>query len=122
MTGASILEGCSKNGGSTPATVSVNFTLDLNASSNSALKTVGGYVESNNAIVIRTTTNTYIALSNVCTHQGCTVSYSSQAKDIYCPCHGGTYDLNGNVTGGPPPSALQVFKTSLNGNILTVTS
>ena len=121
MTGASILESCSKTGYA-PTPVSVNFTLDLNATANSALKTVGGYVEGNNAIVIRTGTSTYIALSNICTHAGCTVNYEKASNDIYCPCHGGTYDLSGNVTGGPPPSPLQLFKTSLSGHILTVTS
>ncbi len=123
MCGTAFLESCSKNDGFTaPSPVTLNFTLDLTAASNSALKTIGGFIESNNVIIIRNTNTTYIALSNVCTHNGCTINYDNIAKNLYCPCHGGTFDTNGTVLGGPPPSPLQVFKTSLNGNNLTVKS
>jgi cytochrome b6-f complex iron-sulfur subunit len=25
---------------------------------------------------------------------------------MYCSCHGGTFDINGNVVAGPPPSPI----------------
>src|SRR5690242_9404595 len=51
----------------------------------------------------------YVALSRVCTHLGCLVDYQKDKSRFLCPCHGGTYDLTGNVTSGPPPKPLQQF-------------
>jgi cytochrome b6-f complex iron-sulfur subunit len=121
LLGIAFLESCQKNS-TTPANTNVNFTLDLTSPANSALNTIGGYLQHDTVIVIKTGNSTYVALSNVCTHAGCTVAYNSGSSNLRCPCHGGTFDTNGNVTGGPPPSSLTKLKTSLNGNILTVTS
>jgi thiosulfate dehydrogenase [quinone] large subunit len=56
-------------------------------------------------IVIRGSDGTLHAFSAVCTHAGCTVGF--QGSQIFCPCHGGTYDpATGAVTSGPPPSGL----------------
>jgi cytochrome b6-f complex iron-sulfur subunit len=122
IAGASLMESCKKN--KTP--VPVNFTLDLTNSNNSALNSVGGYIYSNNVIVVRTgstlNSSSFAALSDVCTHNGCTVSYSGGSSQFVCPCHGGTYDASGNVVSGPPPSALAKYKTTLSGNNLTVAS
>ncbi|MBF0345839.1 MAG: ubiquinol-cytochrome c reductase iron-sulfur subunit [Nitrospirae bacterium] len=46
------------------------------------------------------------ALSPVCTHLGCLVSFSRHKNAFICPCHGGKYDVEGNVIGGPPPRPL----------------
>lgn len=45
-----------------------------------------------------------VVLSTRCTHLGCTVRMAGQ--EWLCPCHGGRYDLQGRVLGGPPPAAL----------------
>ncbi len=97
----------------------VNFTLDLSASANAALGHTGGYVIANNGnvIVIKTSTG-YNALSLICTHNGCTVTY--RGTGFYCPCHGGTFNASGAVTGGPPPSALTKYTVTVNGNTLTI--
>jgi cytochrome b6-f complex iron-sulfur subunit len=95
----------------------VNFTIDLSLPANAALNTVGGYLIQNN-VIVRNTSSGFTALSLICTHQGCTVNYSGST--FYCPCHGGTYDTNGHVTGGPPPSALQQYTVTKNGTVLTI--
>lgn len=46
-------------------------------------------------------------LSSVCTHQGCQVGWDG--SEFACPCHGGTYDRSGQVTGGPPPQPLASY-------------
>jgi cytochrome b6-f complex iron-sulfur subunit len=46
------------------------------------------------------------ALSPVCTHLGCLVKYNRHAGGFLCPCHGGKYDIQGNVVAGPPPMSL----------------
>ena len=48
-----------------------------------------------------------IALSPICTHLGCTVSFDEERESFACPCHGGLYDKEGNVIGGPPPKPLK---------------
>ena len=71
---APFLVSCSKSNsvadpgtGGTPGTI--DFTLDLSLPANSALMTVGGSL-ANNGIIIAFTSSGYVALANVCTHQG----------------------------------------------------
>jgi len=47
-----------------------------------------------------------VAFSTVCSHLGCTVSYNRGEQIFQCPCHGGEYDADGRVIGGPPPAPL----------------
>jgi cytochrome b6-f complex iron-sulfur subunit len=46
------------------------------------------------------------AFSSVCSHLGCIVDWDSRKEEFVCPCHGGRYDMKGNVIGGPPPAPL----------------
>jgi menaquinol-cytochrome c reductase iron-sulfur subunit len=46
------------------------------------------------------------ALSATCTHLGCQVRWDGEATQFRCPCHGGAFDAQGRVVGGPPPRAL----------------
>ncbi len=48
-----------------------------------------------------------VALSAVCTHLGCIVAFNASANIFQCPCHGGKYDRDGKVIGGPPPQPLE---------------
>ncbi|RMF07275.1 MAG: plastoquinol--plastocyanin reductase [Candidatus Neomarinimicrobiota bacterium] len=57
-------------------------------------------------IVIRKKTGEFTALTATCTHLDCTVQYKSDAEIIWCACHNGKYDLNGNNISGPPPKPL----------------
>jgi Rieske Fe-S protein len=47
------------------------------------------------------------ALSPVCTHAGCTVSFNSEEKSWDCPCHGGRFDTEGKVLCGAPQANLK---------------
>ena len=53
------------------------------------------------------------ALSTRCTHLGCTVRMVGQ--EWICPCHGGRYDRQGRVLGGPPPAPLALLEAGVNG-------
>ena len=44
-----------------------------------------------------------------CTHFDCTVGYVPEENHIHCACHDGYYDLDGQVTAGPPPRPLREF-------------
>lgn len=50
--------------------------------------------------------NLIYVLSPVCTHLGCLVNWHRRKEEFLCPCHGGRYDIEGNVVAGPPPAPL----------------
>ncbi|GGP87718.1 Rieske 2Fe-2S domain-containing protein [Saccharothrix coeruleofusca] len=56
------------------------------------------------AYLLRPAPDTFLAFNATCSHQGCPVSYVGPG--FRCPCHGATYDGNGEVTGGPAPKPL----------------
>jgi menaquinol-cytochrome c reductase iron-sulfur subunit len=61
----------------------------------------------------------YIAISTRCAHLGCPVRYVQAAERFICPCHGGVYQFDGKVAGGPPVRPLDRFQTKVeNGRVL----
>ncbi len=44
----------------------------------------------------------FVALSAVCTHKGCIVNWDEKRSLLSCPCHGGLFDVSGNVVAGLP--------------------
>jgi Rieske Fe-S protein len=55
----------------------------------------------------------YVAISTRCAHLGCPVRYIQASQRFVCPCHGGVYDFEGKVDGGPPVRPLDRFYTRL---------
>ncbi|NNE44678.1 MAG: Rieske (2Fe-2S) protein, partial [Gemmatimonadetes bacterium] len=53
------------------------------------------------------------ALSSRCTHQACRVSASPEF--VVCPCHGSTFDREGNVLRGPAQTALPSYPVTVKG-------
>ncbi|MBA3437698.1 MAG: Rieske 2Fe-2S domain-containing protein [Thermoleophilaceae bacterium] len=51
----------------------------------------------------------YVVVSTRCAHLGCPVRYYQAPKRFVCPCHGGIYDFQGKVAGGPPVRPLDRF-------------
>ena len=62
--------------------------------------------------------NQYIAISTRCMHLGCPVRFVEAASRFICPCHGGVYNFEGLVDGGPPVRPLDRFYTRVrNGQL-----
>jgi menaquinol-cytochrome c reductase iron-sulfur subunit len=62
--------------------------------------------------------NQYIAISTRCMHLGCPVRFVEAASRFICPCHGGVYNFEGKVDGGPPVRPLDRFYTRVrNGQL-----
>lgn len=116
---SALLESCQKKNLSNPQGPSVNFTIDISQSTYSALKSNGGSVASHGVVIVNEN-GSYKAVAQSCTHQGCSVSFSKSNNEFICPCHGGVYDINGNVVSGPPPAPLKSYSINQNGNILTI--
>ena len=103
-----------------------DLCIDLAATANAALRVVGGQriitLGTKRYLVIRTAAETFVALSAICTHAGCTVSYAKSRNDVVCPCHGSTFALSGSVTNGPATLPLLSYEADFDATseILTV--
>ena len=73
--------------------------------------------DGNPILLTQPTAGTIVALSAICTHQGCTVA--PDGDQLICPCHGSVYDLSGANVSGPAPEPLpQVDVHVTNGAVL----
>ncbi|MDX9880810.1 MAG: Rieske (2Fe-2S) protein [Prolixibacteraceae bacterium] len=95
-------------------------TIDLTDSAYASLGTVGGFAYKNNIIIVRISDSQYVALSKICTHQGCTVAYHPSDNQIQCPCHGSSFTTGGSVINGPAASPLKAYSVTKSGNTLTI--
>lgn len=63
-----------------------------------------------------------VALSPICKHLGCIVSWEGSEdypNQFYCPCHGGRYYKSGeNVPNTPPLAPLDVYETKVKNGML----
>ena len=64
--------------------------------------------------------NEYIAISTRCMHLGCPVRFVEASERFICPCHGGVYDFQGKVAGGPPVRPLDRFYTRVRNDNLEI--
>ena len=71
-------------------------------------------------ILVRTPQDQLKAFSAVCTHLNCTVQYKNEDSLIWCACHNGKYDLNGQVISGPPPRPLESYQVNVRGDDIIV--
>ena len=84
--------------------------LLVKISDNPALGAVGGAVNvADDIMLIRTDESTFIAVSTICKHKGCTVEL--EGDKFVCPCHGSEYTREGKVTQGPSKADLKTFET-----------
>jgi cytochrome b6-f complex iron-sulfur subunit len=113
--------GCSKSSENTgPA--AVNFTLDLTASVNAPLLTIGGSITKNGVLVAHTSSGSYIAVQQSCTHESFPLIYHVSAQLFLCNKHGAAFNENGAVANPPATKNLTVYNTKLTGTSLSVYS
>lgn len=78
-------------------------------------------IDGRRLIVVRIASATFVTLSAICTHQSCTVNYSTAANDLECPCHGARFGTDGAVKMGPATSPLAKYTTAYDAATDTVT-
>jgi len=96
------------------------IVIDLNHADFSDLGALGGYAYKDNIIIFRTGNDTYMALSKLCTHSQCTITYSHASGDLPCPCHGSRFTTSGAVTNGPAQTNLKSYMVKKEGNLLKI--
>jgi Rieske Fe-S protein len=72
--------------------------------------------------VTRVSLNEVIAVSRVCTHEGCTIELPRSAGATFdCPCHGSRFRINGQVVNGPASRPLFQFPARIDGAQVVIT-
>lgn len=58
-------------------------------------------------LLVRLEHGRFFALSAICTHMDvCRLDWEPQRRHLVCGCHGGAFDVHGNVVHGPPSIPL----------------
>jgi len=70
------------------------------------------YLQDQQVYIVRTDQGFY-AVSAVCTHLGCITQWKPEFEQIWCPCHGSKFRLDGTKIEGPAPRPLPHFSISL---------
>ena len=63
------------------------------------------------AVFLRREADNIRALSTVCPHLGCGIDYAGESKTFACPCHESSFSLDGAVSAGPSPRAMDELET-----------
>jgi len=75
------------------------------------------YFANQDAFVCRDANGIY-AMSSLCTHAGCTVSFRSNSMSFHCPCHSANFNFDGGQPTSPAFSPLDHYSVCLeNGNV-----
>jgi nitrite reductase/ring-hydroxylating ferredoxin subunit len=112
------MQSCSKD-----STSPVDFTLNLDDAANAPLKTNGGYIVSNSTVVARTTAGDYVAVPLKCSHEGLNqVTYRKSSNTFFCTAHSAEFSLTGSGLNSNGKGGLTLYKTTLTGTSLKVTS
>ena len=94
--------------------------IDLTESFFAALKNAGGSAINGDIIIINVDGTEFVAMSKICTHNGCTVDYDDNSNKLECPCHGSEFSTSGSVLKGPASSPLETYMVTRDGDILTI--
>lgn len=97
----------------------VGSTSDFAPQSPKLVAYKGGGVEQG-VYVINMGDGSWLALDFHCTHLQCAVNWLDATKSFACPCHGGIYDIRGNVKGGPPPRSLHKRVIQIQGDSVMI--
>lgn len=97
------------------------LTLDLSATANASLKTVGGYIAKSGIVVAQTSAGNYAAVTQTCSHEF-KKKIIFNKTEFYCTDHGARFDLTGKGLNSFGSKGLTVYKVAVSGTTLVVYS
>ena len=71
-------------------------------------------------LLVRLPNGEFRAFNAVCAHLQCTVQYRDDLSQVWCACHNGLFNLNGEVLSGPPPASLEAYQVDIRGDDVVV--
>ncbi len=77
----------------------------------------------NEEVCIINTGSSVVALSNLCTHEGCELAEDGEVdgEELECTCHGSRFELaTGEVVSPPAEAALKRFNVKIEGSDIFV--
>lgn len=134
---AGLIQSCESN--ESPSGNSLNGTqidFPLNTSGLEELSKVGGAAYKNvpnqnnnkDILIIRLTESSFLAVTSICSHQGCSVQPpDTEYSNIYCACHGAEFNPESGTVEKQPTTgsatSLASFPVKYNSvtNIITIT-
>jgi Rieske Fe-S protein len=106
--------------GNNPSSIKTPLvTLDLAASTNSALAKVGGYVIKSNIVIAQISAGLYAAVTVTCTHEPKNRVIYSQGE-FYCTDHGARFDYDGKALNNIAPKGIKAYSIAQDGKTLVV--
>ena len=61
-----------------------------------------------------------VAVTSLCTHQGCTVAWDGDEGVMACPCHQSKFNPDGTVKSGPAKKPLTKYEAKIDGDLVLV--
>lgn len=96
-------------------------TIDLTASANAALKTVGGYLVKSGIVIAQASAGVYVAATQTCSHEP-KKRVIFNRTEFYCTDHGARFDLTGKGLNSFGSKGIAVYKVATDGKTLVVYS
>ncbi|MDF7816959.1 Rieske 2Fe-2S domain-containing protein [Runella sp. MFBS21] len=96
-------------------------TIDLTASANAALKTVGGYLVKSGIVIAQASAGVYVAATQTCSHEP-KKRVIFNKTEFYCTDHGARFDLTGKGLNSFGSKGIAVYKVATDGKTLVVYS
>lgn len=100
-----------------------NFEQGVPTLFNFTRSKINGWEKTTNSYgvyILRGEGNSILALSNVCTHLSCRVSWKAEENNYACPCHAGYFDIEGGIVSGPQPRPLDTYETKIEEDTLYI--
>ncbi|WP_439129148.1 Rieske 2Fe-2S domain-containing protein [Polaribacter sp.] len=95
------------------------LTLDLSAASSNPLKKNGGYLIKNRIVVAKDLNGNYVAATVRCSHEP-RDKIIFRNNEYYCKEHSARFNTTGSGLNSKGTNNLKTYKTSVNGNLLSI--
>jgi len=70
-------------------------------------------LEGEDVLLVRNDKEQVLAFNPTCTHKKCKVRFNPNKSRLDCKCHKSSFNLAGEVQGGPAPRDLETFPTKI---------